>query len=690
MFYNQEKEDITGSGDVTVERSTETLSAQTITLNQTQGTAQASGNVILSNADGDMFFTDELNISQDFSRAYAPYGEYYMSNNARLAGKDITYDRNDQDSLKEGFYTRCESCEEDPDRPLLWKITAQEVIHDRQQEDIIYKNAMVRLLGIPVAYSPYFQHAAPYVEQRTGVLIPEYGRRSIGGQYVNAYWYWGHTPQEDAVYSLHTTQKEGISPRVVYRRLFDHADLRINLGVNRGRRQEGDKQKREKSWRGHADVQWNWNVDENWRLKTSLRSMNDILYKSAFEPGVNPIHASTLTAERFDRDRYLSMRLNTVRDVRTDKQDQPNSLPHIFFDSGPVGSTGFYLRGSGLHLQRSDVSRNRNWGKNTYRAHTRIGQSYSSYDLPYGIIGEAHGYVDNLFYHTHGQKKSSPGGKLSEQNKSAYRITPALTGMLRQPWLSSLSNGRTVTIEPILAGHFFPGQLKENPLPNNDTASLDLDEASLFTPGLFSGIDRVERDNRISYGNRFTFDQADQHYSFFIGQSQRFSTKQQHSQGSGFVKKQSDWVTSFALQPHHQYSLRYNALIEPDGKSIRRSDTGATYNASWGSLRAGHALSKRRELYNPSKSDLTDIVARTQTGKIGATIPFADYWNWTYDLERDLEKSETKRFATSLSYIDECLDMRLSFSRVARHSVTKKQYNEFLFTIVLKTVGTLY
>ena len=72
-------------------------------------------------------------------------------------------------------------CKTNDGMPPLWCISAATVIHDQQAATITYQDAQFELFGVPVLYTPYFEHADPSVKRKSGFLMPEYSSSSTLG-----------------------------------------------------------------------------------------------------------------------------------------------------------------------------------------------------------------------------------------------------------------------------------------------------------------------------------------------------------------------------------------------------------------------------------------------------------------------------------------------------------------------------
>jgi len=80
--------------------------------------------------------------------------------------------------LAKAVYSPCEICREKPDRAPLWQLRAARIIHRRDQQEIVYRDAVLEVFGVPVAYTPYFSHADPTVKRKSGFLVPNFGSTS--------------------------------------------------------------------------------------------------------------------------------------------------------------------------------------------------------------------------------------------------------------------------------------------------------------------------------------------------------------------------------------------------------------------------------------------------------------------------------------------------------------------------------
>ena len=87
--------------------------------------------------------------------------------------------------FKKGVFTSCKKTDKCPP----WKITSNEIHHDKIKKQIIYKNAWLELYDFPVVYFPKFFHPDPTVKRQAGFLKPEIGSsRNLGSSIYTPYF----------------------------------------------------------------------------------------------------------------------------------------------------------------------------------------------------------------------------------------------------------------------------------------------------------------------------------------------------------------------------------------------------------------------------------------------------------------------------------------------------------------------
>ncbi len=183
---------VTASGHVQARYQGRTLRADKLVYNTVTGVTHAYGHAVIVNPDGSTIYGDDVTLDDQFRAAVAlGFAAREVGNTTLAAGLAVR--RSDEvNQLNNAVYTACNLCAQDG-RPVppAWSITATRITEDRAHHVIYYRNAVIRVLGVPVFYAPVFWHPDPSAPRRSGFLTPkiEYSRRrgaSIDAPYLLA------------------------------------------------------------------------------------------------------------------------------------------------------------------------------------------------------------------------------------------------------------------------------------------------------------------------------------------------------------------------------------------------------------------------------------------------------------------------------------------------------------------------
>jgi LPS-assembly protein len=79
--------------------------------------------------------------------------------------------------INNGIFTSCKINDDCPP----WSIKAKKITHDKINQNMIYKNAILKIYDVPVLYFPKFFHPDPSVKRRSGFLRPQFNNSETLG-----------------------------------------------------------------------------------------------------------------------------------------------------------------------------------------------------------------------------------------------------------------------------------------------------------------------------------------------------------------------------------------------------------------------------------------------------------------------------------------------------------------------------
>ena len=231
VAQDQPRNLVTATGHVEARYQGKTLRADSLVYNTVTGAAHAVGHAVLINPDGSTLYGDDVTLDDQFRAAVSlGFATRQIGNTTLAAGAAVR--RNETvNQLNNAVYTACNICAMDG-RPIAptWSISATRITEDRQHGVIYYRNAVVRVLGIPIFYAPVFWHPDPTTPRRSGLLAPkiEYSRRR-GFSYQQPYLF-AVNPSTDLIVSPQINSRVNPFLNVRYTERFYSGMIDIRAG----------------------------------------------------------------------------------------------------------------------------------------------------------------------------------------------------------------------------------------------------------------------------------------------------------------------------------------------------------------------------------------------------------------------------------------------------------------------------
>ncbi len=465
VAQDQPRNLVTATGHVQARYQGKTIRADSLVYNTVTGEAHAVGHAILVNPDGSTVYGDDVTLDDQFRAAVAiGFATRQVGNTTLTAGAAVR--RNETvNQLNNAVYTACNICALDgrPTAPT-WSISASRIIEDRQHGVIYYRNAVIRVLGVPIFYAPVFWHPDPTTPRRSGLLAPkiEYSRRR-GFSYQQPYLF-AVNPSTDLVVSPQINSRVNPFLNVRYTERFYSGMIDIRAGYtyskefNNQQFFDNDTSRSYILARGLFDV----TPDKNWVWGFGAeRTTDPTLFQRYAITNVytdrGPFPADTdrlisqLYTVRADDTSYVSLSALDFQSLRfrgNQTDAQGNTLPEGIFESnrsfpivGPLIEARFNppdeVLGGQLKLQASAV------------ALTRNNRVVSIFD-PSGFTVEG----PQLFNEagTVGDTLSNLNNSTHRQQISALSYTDSRRASLGGDWRSSFTLDNGIRVDPFLFG----------------------------------------------------------------------------------------------------------------------------------------------------------------------------------------------------------------------------------------------
>ncbi|WP_353228090.1 LPS assembly protein LptD [Novosphingobium sp.] len=694
VAYDTNGEVATASGNVVMRRDARSLRADSVTWNRKTGAIVASGNIRFVDEDGDVLYTDHIDLTDEFKAGATNDLLLVLREGGRLAANSSERDDHGHAVLHQAVYSGCDVTDDDgcPKRPS-WELTAVRVTFNPDTHKVRYYGATLRVFGIPLLPLPGLAHASDF-RAETGLLIPSFSLSSTNGAQITNTFYWRLADNRDLSASATVFSRSLPMLSGHYRQLTDKGAYQISGYLTRSRQTNATNGSLapgttgDYALRGYLESNGRFQLDENWSVSGSLRYVTDRTFLRRYDLSTDTRLRSTFNLEHQDPDSYFSFAGWAIQaiGVKDSPSQQPFALPSIDYRrriAMPGVGGKLDLEVNSLALTRTDrQDTQRALAKAEWNLHTITsgGQELTLTTLLRGDIYHASNttLVANPVY----------------QGTSGWQARGIATAAvdLKWPLIGTLFGGTQVLtpeVQIVATPH-----LRNLAIANEDSRAVELEDGNIFALNRYPGYDRVEDGVRVTYGLDWRFTRPGWRASMTIGESYRFSTQSALvPDGTGLAAKFSDIVGRAEVRFRDVVQLTERFQLDKDTLQLRRNEFDATIGSHRTYAEIGYiALNRSIPL---SYEDLQDSKELRASGRVG----FAKYWslfgsaivNLTTKADNPIYGGngfELIRHRLGLAYTDGCLDLAVTWRRDYVTTGDAVRGSSFALTLSLRSIGT--
>jgi LPS-assembly protein len=559
IIYNRSKQQLSTFGNSTLsDNKIGTLSAERLEYNLDKQSILAEEKVKFIDKDKNTYYFSKLNsddkfneiigtdinaeLNKDLLKSGDKFNEFIEP---RFSGKSATL-KNNITIVQDAQFTTCKRTNE-VEGCAYWNLRAGQLIHDKEQKKITYKNVSLDLNSIPVMYVPYFSHPDPTVKRREGFLAPSLS--SLGGDL-------GSTIKIPYFYPLSESADFTISPVYYfkqnplflgeYRERFKNGDLVIEGGYTQGYQKITSTQTDGSRNHLYGNINLNFKdkiLDES-QFSTKIQRVNDPTYlrvnkinstSDGFKKNLVRENETKLTNEvslnSYGKNETLNLKTAAYQNITTiKKSDQYEYLaPEITY------SKYNFLNNNNLNLNSSFRNLNTNTNQNKTSFINNLDHSTSeSYNSNLGIGYKFLTKINNINYYA---DHKSPNEDLNAQINPVVALDTSLP-------LAKISKESEQYIIPRILTRYAPGKM-QNAKSNDITLNTD----NLFSISRMNSDELIEKDFSLNLGLDWLWKEKNlnqtkpREASFSIGQVVKFNNDLDIPTKSSLQNKNSDLVT---------------------------------------------------------------------------------------------------------------------------------------------------
>ncbi len=677
----------TARGSVEARYNGRTLRANEVIYNATTGVSIARGNVQIIKDDGTAEFAQVMTLDKDFHTGVAVAFSAHLQDNVTVSAAEAIRRNEDAIELNKAIFTPCDICAKDhsPKEPT-WSIQASQMVQDPARHLIYYRNAVVRVMGLPLMYAPVFWHPDPTAKRSSGFLAPNFIANSrLGFSYTQPYLFV-ISPSQDLVLSPQFSSKVNPLLQGEYRKRFysGQIDARFGYTYEREFNNIGSRYDNLTS-RNYLLAQGAFTPTGNWTLGFTAERVTDPLLFQRYNIANIYVPRGLYTTDnlrlisqayavRQTSRSYLS--ISTISFQGLLPGDQNGTFPVVaplieahYQPSQPVWGGTLRLTGDGVLLDRSrQVLTDTGPGNSSARASASADWT-RNLTLANGVRLQpfANARADEYFV-----SNESP------TQLGNHAVTRALgtLGMDASWPFFKRQNDMSIVLEPLAQLAISPDRRSYASIPNEDSQTLSFDETNLFEYNKSPGFDYYESGQRLNLGGRATV-RLDSGGSgqILVGESLR-SRPDPSLLGTSLNRSASDWVVAVSVQPSGQFSGYTRALVNQDTGALDRLEIGANLSV------------KRVSGYLRYLRDDIDLVGkRVQNMQGGLQVQFTQHWGIVTNANWDIAAKVWPTQDAGIFYQDECIRITLLYQHNGTYNRALTPSNQVLLRVTLPMLG---
>ncbi|MDA9077190.1 organic solvent tolerance protein [Candidatus Pelagibacter sp.] len=572
--------------------------------------------------------------------------------------------------FKKGVFTSCKKTDKCPP----WKITSDEIHHDKIKKQIAYKNAWLEIYDFPVVYFPKFFHPDPSVKRQSGLLKPEFGSSNILGSSIYVPYFLAISEDKDLTIKPRLFRDNKFLLQNEYRQKtknsFTIADFSIVNGHDSSAQDRG-------GTRSHLFTSTLVDLSlDNFKksmLKINYQKVSNDNYLKLFDlqsPLLlddNSVLESKIQFDLEHENYDLTTSFEMYETLNGDNSDRYQYvLPNYNFSKN-------------FSLNNIDGNFNLNsYGNNTLND-TNVSKSTILNDLNYSALSK---FFDNGIKTNFeiALKNVNTVGK----NNSIYKNSPQSELMSTYTYNASLplvkKNSTTFnTLEPKLSLKFSPHQMK-----NNSNESRRIDVSNIFSSNRLSLSDSYESGESITLGLNLKkekvstdnkIDKIEKYIDFKLASVFRLDEENNIPTNSTLNKKNSNIFGQFNFKPIKNISLGYNFSLTNDLNKFE-------YNSLITTMNFGNFITKFDFLEERGVVGSANIIQNT------TKYDFDDQNSISFNTRRNRKLNLTEYYDLIYEYRNDCLVAGIKYKKNYYNDADIKPHEELFFSITIVPLGT--
>ncbi len=598
--------------------------------------AEATGNVLIERPN-EIIEGSYLKFNLETEIGYMDQPSFHMKDGkGRSTGSMLTIDGRDNYQLKKGRFTNCPAGNDD------WFLRADDLEVDNKEQIVTARNVSILFKDVPILYLPWMDFSYSG-KRKTGMLSPIIGNTAKSGAEISLPFYLNIAPNVDATLTSRVMSKRGImfSNEMRYMGDTTRGNLQVDVLPN-DLLTEQTRYGLNLSHSQYLGKGWQGSLDYN--KVSDGRFVRDLANNLAVTSRVNLLQRA---AASYNTGLGIGGAMNFTAEVQSFQTLQDPRLP---ISSPFKRLPQFTLNAIKRNVAGLDFNLNSSWTNFSHQT-LRDGKRavfFPSVSMP---LRNAFGYITpKVGLHYTRYDLSTTNGTQGKDPDRTLPIFSLDSGVVFDRETSIRGKKFTQTLEPQAFYVYIPFR-DQSLLPLFDSAESDFSFAQMLTENRFSGNDRINDANQITFALTSRLLEPStgiERLRVAVGQQFRFSDRRVLLQGQQVTSGKADFIA--ALSGHITSTIRSDTNIQFDENELRTEKirTGISYRPEAGKvINLGYRFTR-------------DILEQVDTS---VQWPFAGNWNTVARINYSLEDDKLLAGLAGFEYQSCCWSLRFVLQR---------------------------
>jgi len=623
--------------------------------------------------------------SDGFFKSNLNYGtinnvKILLNDGSRIVGKNIKRDNN-IDIITKGVYSPCKSkikianflCP-------TWQLESEKMLHDYDSLFLYQKHSKMRIVNIPVFYTPYLVTPSPLRKKRkSGFLTPSLNLNFFDtkiSQSTSFPYYFNISEDKELTFTPTINYGGGVDAsqrfNFDYNQIISGGKLSSNLTID-----STFENKNSDKWLKEGSIinNYNQNINEkfNINIESALQTSKDYIQQT--NPNDDFSYSSSLksilTINGFNlkeiNDKF-KLNITSYQSNQNDENNKtiPTILPYITYASGHNNNKNYDYTLEFYNIFRDTPT----------SIHSKQQRKISS---RHSINKELIKYRTAINYRVnfYNQFFTVEDKKINDQNTSSdyFRSFPILGVDLKTPFKLK-NNYKNLIYTPKLSLVITPGMSNSEKISNEDSSinSYTIDNNSNLNR--FSGNDKLDNSKRINLSLNINNENLDA----TIWQTYEFTSNSNYHYSQGNKKKLSDFLANIKYNKNY-FDTNYDFRYDTNNNFVKSQNLNINYENKFGIYKLSY-LDQKSKTDEVIISDNETLNYRIDSKKINKFSKISYFG--LYDIKNEINKEN----GLSYSYFDECFGVNIDFKRNSYTESDLKPQDILTIMFSFKNVGS--